>query len=141
MKQSTTVNKSVKRRGDKKPRREFEEFGPGKKDLMLCPICSAVYFNKSWHHNLQNFKHGEHVSAVHLQKCPACIMWQNRQWEGEIRLSGVPKSAVEDVSHNILHYADDAYRRDPMDRVLDISYSGSELTVLTTENQLAQKLS
>jgi hypothetical protein len=138
--QSPKIIRAAKKRGDKKTKGESEEFGAGRADLMLCPTCSAVYYKKSWHHNLGKIKQGQGPRAVHLRNCPACDMWQRGTYEGEVKISGLPKQMVDEVSHNILHFADMVYSSDPLDRVLDINYSGSTLLIRTSENQLAQKL-
>src|SRR3990167_7774710 len=97
-----------------KSKRESEEFGGGKKGLVLCKKCTSAYYKKSWHHDIAGLKNYEKYWPVHFAVCPACQMIHNKQYEGRIINLEKPLPAG---------------RQD-----------GSDWTVTTTENQLANKL-
>lgn len=128
------------RKGHKQSAHETQEFGPGKIDVILCPSCSAVYYYKSWHHNMLHYSELTTDKRVAFSLCPACLMWKRHQWEGEIRIAGIPREYEEQIRNTILAVADEAYRRDPMDRVFDIKSNGGTWIVYTSENQLAQRI-
>lgn len=123
--------------GYKESRSTGEEFGPGKRDMALCPSCSAVYYYKSWHHNMLHFK-GDVLKKQDMRVvlCPACAMWKDRHWEGELRIDGIPSQMRTQIKNTILSVADTAYDRDPMDRVFDIKEKGKTMQIFVSENQL-----
>lgn len=130
----------MSRKGFKASRHQMEEFGQGKTDIALCPICNAAYYYKSWHHDLNNYPYIREDKKINFKKCPACQMWLQKQWEGEIRIRDLPAARIEEIKHAALGTADQAYRKDPMDRIFDIKRSGGNLVIYTSENQLAMRI-
>jgi NMD protein affecting ribosome stability and mRNA decay len=123
-----------------KRRREEREFPKGDKELIVCPKCDAVYYNKSWHHNFRNYKHFNKDKRLDFKLCPACNMIKNRQFEGKIEIRGIPQNAFEELKALVEAYSERAYRRDPMDRLVSMRGDYRKFVVVVTENQLAQKL-
>lgn len=128
------------RKGFKASRHQAQEFGPGKTGIVLCPVCNSAYFYKSWHHDLGEYSGVREDKKVSFKKCPACDMWSKREWEGEVRINDLPADKVEEVKRAALGTADQAYRKDPMDRVFDIKQLGKDLVIYTSENQLAMRI-
>lgn len=128
------------RKGFKASRHQQEEFGPGRSEVVLCPVCSAAYYSKSWHHDLSNYSYAREDKNLNFKKCPACQMWAQKQWEGEIRIENLPESRAGEIKRAALGTADQAYRKDPMDRVFDIKKNGKYLVIYTSENQLAMRI-
>lgn len=118
----------------------MEEFGPGKTDIILCPEGSEVYYYKSWHHNLRNYPHLSETKPLRFKLCPYHLMKQNRQWEGEVRISGVPEKYRGQVLKTAEGVSDEAYRRDPMHRILSVKSAKKEIFIYTSENQLALRI-
>lgn len=116
------------------------EFPQGKKGVVFCKICNVVYFNKSWHHNLRYHPALREDLPVAFTICPACLMTQNKKYEGRIRLINVPPQAQENLENLIHAFTHCAYGKDPMDRLIAIKHSGTNMEVTTTENQLAVRL-
>ncbi|MDO8584709.1 MAG: hypothetical protein Q7R85_01140 [bacterium] len=122
------------------------EFGAGKKGLIICKNCGAVYFKKHWHHSLDRLNNPEAAglaknnAAVAFAKCPACTMIANKRYEGRIVIKGVPEKSRTALEELIRGYGDRAYDRDPMDRLIAVVTEGSKWTVTATENQLVNKL-
>jgi len=145
-----------------KSRKEELEFGPGKVDYIICPGCNCVYFDKSWHHSLeQDLKHLKETKNIRFQICPACWMIKDKKYEGEIILEAVPGDFKEDIKILAKNYGERASEIDPMDRVISIKekrvkrvsvkrkrgatsrkeFQGlKDVQILTTENQLAKRL-
>src|SRR3989338_5482889 len=116
-----------------KSKRESEEFGGGKKGLVLCKKCTSAYYKKSW--------------PVHFTVCPACQMIHNKQYEGRIKIKNIPVVSEDRLDDLIRGFCHRAFERDPLDRLINLEKSlpagrqdGSDWTVTTTENQLANKL-
>lgn len=131
-----------------KSQHEVEEFGGGKKGLLLCEGCKAVYYKKYWHHSLEKLNISESVNLSKEKKksppikfvlCPACQMIKNRQYEGIITIKNAPARLKSQLIEFIKGYCHRAYLRDPLDRLIDIK-DGKELVVTVTENELANKL-
>jgi|SRR3989344_5017089 len=120
-------------------RHEAEEFG-SKKGLVFCGECKAVYYKKSWHHSLLGLKSVKEDSAVSFRRCPACEMIKAHQFEGRIRITGVPDNLMAELLNLIKGFGERAREADPLDRVIDIKKTKENLLVTTTENQLANKL-
>ncbi|MBI2628106.1 MAG: hypothetical protein HYW71_01555 [Candidatus Niyogibacteria bacterium] len=124
----------------KKSKWEYEEFGPGKIDIVFCPECGIVYYDKSWHHNLRHKKNVEHAKRVSFELCPACQMAKHNQYEGEIRISGLPATQKKEIIRLIEAFGKKARERDPLDRILKIKSFDSGVSVHVSENQMTQRL-
>lgn len=97
------------RKGFKLSRHDVEEFGPGKIDIIFCREGDAVYYYKSWHHNLRRYKYLSESKDIRFKLCPYHEMKKNRQWEGEIRIGGVPskfKSSIKKTAEGISREAE-----------------------------------
>jgi len=129
-----------------KSKKEEQEFGPGKKDIIICPKCNAYYFYKSWHHKLEDYRHLSDKKRVKFILCPACQMIRDGKYEGQIILKNVPEDKKEEILNLIKNIGKRAYNRDPMDRIIDIREIRGKLAkisnieILTTENQLAVRI-
>ncbi|MDP2696469.1 MAG: hypothetical protein Q8O87_04465 [bacterium] len=122
-------------------RHASEEFGGGKKGLILCPDCHASYFKKSWHHGLSDLKiSGDRDMPVEFRRCPACVMIASGQYEGRITIKKIPAASAKMLEATIRAFSRRAYEMDPLDRLIGLSKRGSTWVATTTENQLANKL-
>jgi hypothetical protein len=122
-----------------KPEKEKEEFGEGKKGLIICPDCKAVYYKKSWHHSTVHFE-GKETMPVKFMLCPADQMIKNKQYEGKVILKNVSKDLENEVINLIKNAGAKAYERDPMHRLISVNNVNGELVALTTENELAASI-
>lgn len=123
-----------------KPKKEESEFGKGKKDLLICKECNAVYFYKSWHHRLEDYPYLKETKNLKFTLCPACQMIKEKRFEGEVIVKNVSLKIKTNLINLIKNFGKEAFKKDPQDRVISIIDSGSQLRILTTENQLAQRL-
>ena len=127
-------------KGPKLSRHDAEEFGPGKLDILFCSEGDEVYYRKSWHHNLRRYPYLKETKPVRFKLCPYHQMKKNRQWEGEVRVAGVPEKYREQILKTAEGVSGEAYRRDPMHRILNIKNTNKELVIYTSENQLASRI-
>lgn len=121
-------------------RTDAEEFGPGKAGVVFCSEGDAAYYDKSWHHDLEKYRALSEEKAVAFKLCPFHIMKKNRQWEGEVRLMGIPEDAKSDMLRAAENISSEARRRDPMHGILDIATKNTTTSIYTSENQLAQRI-
>lgn len=145
-----------------RPKYEEEEFGPGKVDYVICPECHCVYFDKSWHHSLdQDIERLKEDKKIEFNKCPACRMIEDNRFEGEVKVEGPPDRAKQQIKNIAQNYGQRAFEEDPMDRVISIGEvtvdrptaqqkrgkqsreevkGRTDIRILTTENQLAVRI-
>lgn len=119
---------------------EQEEYRRGKLGLVFCKECNAVYYKKSWHHNLRYYKNLRESLPIKFSICLACRMTKNRQFEGEIIIQNIPSKIYDDLLNLIRAFSTRAYQADPMDRLIEVKKAREGLRITTTENQLAVKL-
>lgn len=144
------------------PRPQKKEYGAGKADYVICPECHCVYFGKGWHHSLdQDIDRLKEDKEIQFEKCPACIMIENKQFEGEVVVEGPPADKKNQIKNIARNYGERAFKEDPMDRVISIQEKQvkrptaqekrgkesreqvkgrTDLRILTTENQLAVRI-
>lgn len=126
---------------------ESQEFGGGRKGLVICNDCRAVYYKKHWHQSLEKLNLSESANLsknsktpVSFALCPACKMIRNHQYEGEVVINNAPAKLAAELENFIKGFCKRASERDPMDRLIAIKKSGSVWRVTVTENELANKL-
>lgn len=132
-------------RGYLKPRgpqtkKDEQEYGPGKTNILVCEKCQAFYWYKSWHRNLQDYPKLNENKNVKFTICPACQMIKNKQYEGEILMYNVPSEMLAGIRKLIDGYGQRALENDPMDRVISVRETGKTIEIRTTENQMAKRL-
>ncbi len=144
-----------------KAKKETEEMGPGREDIVICKECEAVYYYKSWHHKLEDYPELKKSKNVKFTLCPACRMEKSGKYEGEIIIENLPEDIKEDIKKLAKNFGKRAKEKDPMDRIISIEEKTikrptarqrrkadsrkeikgqKKLRILTTENQLAQRL-
>ena len=128
--------KSERKNRPTKPTIELEEFGRGKEGLVICPDCKAVYYKKSWHHDIAHLE-GKEDMPVNFLLCPADQMIKNKQHEGKIVVKNLPREIEAEVANLIKNIGFSAFEKEPMHRLISIEKVKGELIILTTENQLA----
>ena len=145
--QNVSKNQAV-RRGSIAPRRkrapkDEQEFGLVGRGYIICPDCKSAFFDKSWHHMMDEDKHFsvDKNKNIQFEICPACNMLKKKMFEGEIiiKLNSASENAVikNDVLGAIKNSDELARQRDPMDRILWMEDMGDNIKVYTSENQLA----
>jgi len=121
--------------------KEENEAGPGRQEFVFCPGCGIVYYHKSWHHALEDWRHLKGDERIKFVLCPACLMIKGKKFEGELTVSGLATRKLKEEIRGALENSGKlAFRRDPLDRIIEIEEKGNRLIVRTTENQLAVKL-
>lgn len=124
-----------------KPLKEESEFGPGREEFIFCSGCGIVYYHKSWHHALEDWKHLKGNERIKFVLCPACRMIKDKRFEGELTVSGIGSRKLKvEIKRALENSGELAFRRDPLDRIIEIEEENNQLVVRTTENQLAVKL-
>ena len=121
-------------------KKEEQEFGKGRANILICWQCEIVYYYKSWHHRLENYKGLKEDKRIKFVLCPACRMIKDKQYEGQVILKNAPEDKKEEILNLARHIGERAYQRDPLDRIISIRKRAQDIEILTTENQLAVRI-
>ena len=137
-------NTGKTRRVGPRSKKDEQEFGLAKKEFVVCMDCGSCYFDKSWHHALDEEKtaHFKQDKMMKFDLCPACKMGKEKKYEGEVvvRLKVENTKLKVEIMNMIKNSDDQAREKDPMDRVLWTQEKPDGLHVFTSENQLAVKI-
>ena len=124
-----------------KSKKEKAEFGKGKEDILICRKCGAVYWYKSWHH-IEDYPKLKKAKGLKFVLCPACQMIKDKKFEGEIIVENASMEMKREIKKLAKNFGERAFEKDPMDRIISIKETKEGvIRILTTENQLAQRLS
>lgn len=140
MSPSSRNREMLPRRARPRPRRESEEFGPGKAGFLVCTDCKAVYDKKRWVAGFSGVRDINERKGIAFRRCPACQMIRDRKFEGQVIAEGIPQHRMQDVLVRIRRVGDLAQLRDPLDRIIALRRRGSRIELTTTENRLAVRL-
>ena len=90
-------------RRHQRSRKEESEFGKAGKEFIICPECDSVFFDKAWHHRLEEEKnaHLKIDRKIKFELCPACKMARDKLFEGELVIS--IKNKELSVKNNVLN--------------------------------------
>jgi hypothetical protein len=67
-------------------------------------------------------------------------MIKNGKFEGEVIIENLDGKNITDLINTIKNMGDSAIKRDNQDRIIKIKEKENKIRVITTENQLAQKI-
>lgn len=125
-------------------KKDEQEFGLAKKEFLVCMDCGSSYFDKSWHHGLDEEKlgHFKKDKLVKFDVCPACKMAKEKRYEGELVIKFLISNSkfLNQIKNTVKNSDEQARDKDSMDRVLWTEEKNGELRVYTSENQLAVKI-
>lgn len=131
---NTTFTKKIDHDGGAK--REPAAFA----GLAVCKTCGAVYQNKRWYPKPDEPMKlaGEEPKEV---ECPACKQIREGIFEGTLDISGAFYAAHRDeIDHLLKNEADDAYRDNPLSRIIRREEKDGGLYIETTTDELARRL-
>lgn len=139
----------------KEPRRIGPLEPKPEKILIICPRCSALYYDEKWYQENDLFSHlkkkqellGKRFDQWLQEKqkravqrlCPACQ--QRKDWcEGVLTLTNLTPILKKEILNLVKNVNQRALTRDIQDRIIKIEDKGSQIIVYTSENQLAVSL-
>jgi len=114
----------------------------GQKAIIICKVCNAVYFEKSWKHlteDLKDILQKEPSKKILYKLCPADEMIKKGRFEGEILIKNIPldQNRKQELINIIKNISQKAYQRDPLDKLISIEDRQNLIRVLLTDNNLA----
>lgn len=111
------------------------------KGPVVCRSCHAIYRGKRWY--LNRVEAGELLASptTRTMLCPACQKIRDDYPEGIVTLKWPNLRAHEiEIRNLIANVEERAMSINPLERVMKITRVGEDLEVLTTSDQLAQRL-
>ncbi|NQU83803.1 MAG: hypothetical protein HQ536_03770 [Parcubacteria group bacterium] len=131
----------MKRQNSTNPRTApdwWEKETKGRRGVILCSECDAVYYDKHWHTNKKYAAVLRGQKGVKAEPCPECKNVKSSSFEGEVALKNLPLSEKKtEILNLVRNVGKRATKRDPEDRIIKIEDKGNTVRILTTENQLA----
>ena len=113
----------------------------GMKEVGVCTGCRAIYRNKRWYFDEDEWLRLESGSVKSSVVCPACRRMQDDNPAGIVTFTGEYLVAnEEEILNTIKNTEQKARAKNPLSRVMEIKQEGNVLIVTTTEDKLAQKL-
>jgi NMD protein affecting ribosome stability and mRNA decay len=119
------------------------EYSRQHKGIEVCPDCKNAHYKKRWYSSIKEIishVRGKKPEVTDKKYCPACLMKRNNSFEGELVLQNIQENNKREILRLIRSFGDRAKQMDPQDRVLSVSDNKEAIRVLTSENQLAEKL-
>lgn len=113
----------------------------GAKETALCKQCGALYRNKRWIMDEVALKKAGEDRELNRITCPACRRMADNNPGGIVIISGEYFTMHRDEILNVIKHIEAKSRlKNPLGRIMEIEQEGNTLTVMTTEDKLAQKL-
>jgi len=112
----------------------------GKKGLLVCPECNAVYYHKSWHHNLQKYAALKNKEKVGFETCPADSMQKDGRFVGLVVIENYPAGVHDSIVNLVEHVAEVANEKHVLDRILELHESSQRIEVKTSDGVLARSI-
>lgn len=113
----------------------------GGREPSICESCHALYRNKRWYLDPQEFEAARNDSDVHWVTCPACQKIAEHYPEGVVTLRGEYLwNHEEEIRNTLRNEENKAMAKNPLERIIRMDREGEELVIETTEEKLAEHL-
>lgn len=110
-------------------------------EVAMCRECRSVYANGRWELETQAARDLANAKHITETLCPACRKIRDRMPGGVVTLSGDFLKKHEDEIVNLVNHENrSAMEINPLARIMDVQRRDSEITVLTTNEKLAQRI-
>ena len=114
----------------------------GPSGVVRCPECFSYYYENCWH---DQFLSWEQLARLHCtpgsvghRQCPACSMIRSGHFEGKVVIKHAPENLQRLLLSTLIKLICIGSReKDCQQRLIAISEKDENITVTTTENQLA----
>lgn len=111
------------------------------KGPVVCRSCQAIYSGKRWYLDRVEASHLLAARTTRTILCPACQKIRDDYPEGIVTLKWPSLRAHEiEIRNLIANVEERAMSINPLERIMKITRVGEDLEVLTTSDQLAQRL-
>ncbi|MEW6362809.1 MAG: BCAM0308 family protein [Acidobacteriota bacterium] len=106
----------------------------------ICTSCGAFYENKRWYPKPDTPLKSDNTEILEVE-CPACKQIREGIFEGTLDVSGSFFPAHRDeIEHLLKNEAEDAYRDNPLSRIIRWDENDAGLHIETTTDELARRL-
>lgn len=113
----------------------------GRPEPAICGRCHAIFKNKRWYFEENEFNHFRRTREAAETVCPACQKVTQSYPEGIVTLRGDYLWHHEEEIRNILKKEENkAMAKNPLERIIRMEREGDDLVIETTEEKLAEHL-
>lgn len=110
-------------------------------EVSFCRKCGLVYRQKRWIMDPDELERVKSDPSAGKILCPACQRMRDQVPGGYLTLKGDYLSSHEvEILELIKNTEAKSRQKNPLGRIMEITQEGGVLTILTTEDKLAQKL-
>jgi len=110
-------------------------------EVSFCKKCGLVYRQKRWIMDPEELERVKADPAAGKTLCPACQRMRDQVPGGYLTLRGeYLRKHEEEILELIKNTEAKSRKKNPLGRIMEIRQEGDVLTILTTEDKLAQKL-
>jgi len=107
----------------------------------ICKRCGAIYIADRWYLKDQLPADKIPKGKAHESLCPACRKQRDRVPGGVLRLTGNFLSTHKDELMNLIrNESNKAQEVNPLERIMDMQFVGSDLEITTTNEKLTQRI-
>jgi NMD protein affecting ribosome stability and mRNA decay len=111
------------------------------KEVSYCRKCGLIYHQKRWVMNQEELERVKGDPSAVKITCPACQKMQDNVPGGYLTLSGDYLLKHESEILELIKNTEEKSRnKNPLGRIMEIRQENNVLTILTTEDKIAQKL-
>lgn len=134
-------NESDRKRGRNKRNIDPYIMDEGGQEPAVCTKCHAVYKNRRWYLEEEEFRQLRESREVTKVVCPACRKIAESYPEGIVTLRGDYLWHHEEEIRNIIKNEEDkAMAKNPLERIIQMKREGEDLIIETTEEKLAEHI-
>lgn len=113
----------------------------GTRETSICTTCHAVFHRNRWASDSKLYQELKSSPKTNKATCPACQKVEAGFPEGIVTLRGDYLWEHEDEIRNILKNVESqAYKKNPLERIIRMTRQQDELVIETTEEKLAEHL-
>jgi len=111
-------------------------------EVAVCTECHALYQRRHWFFDEELYFHHNAQLATRKVLCSACQKIRDRYAEGQVILHTSPflTKHKDEILHLVRNEEDRAKGDNPLARIIEISESADGVTVMTTNEKLAQRI-
>ncbi|SNB45806.1 BCAM0308 family protein [Geobacter sp. DSM 9736] len=111
------------------------------KQAARCSRCKAIYWNKRWYLDEEQFSVTSRGVIRHSIVCPACQRMLDNNPAGIATFRGDYLIQHEDEILNTIKNTEKKSRmKNPLSRIMEVVQEGNVLTISTSDDKLAQKI-
>jgi NMD protein affecting ribosome stability and mRNA decay len=108
---------------------------------VVCPRCHAIWDNKHWHLNEEDYNRLRMDETIEKVVCPGCEKIERGEYDGQVTLRSSLIPENEQAILGLIHNTEDHIREhNPLARIASLQVKGDTIEVLTISPFLAERI-